>query len=412
MSRAVEVKYLPVAKLQPYAGNARTHTPEQIEEIAGSIRRFGFTNPVLLWKKRRVIAGHGRLEAAKRLGLTEVPTIELSWLTEGQCAALTLADNRIAANAGWDAGLLTAELRSLKEIGEALEGLGFSEQELAAALSPPTAGLTDPDLVPPTPEDPVSRPGDLWILGKHRILCGDSTVATDVERVLGGVKPHLMVTDPPYGVEYDAEWREKSGLGSKAHGKVENDTRADWREAWALFPGEVSYVWHAGIFSPTVAASLEACGFEMRALIIWVKSRAPISRGHYHHRHEPCWYSVRKGKTGHWTGDRKQNTAWDIDTPRASETGHSTQKPMECMKRPIENNSSQGQAIYEPFSGSGTTIIAAETTGRCCIAIELSPAYVDVAVIRWQAFTGLQATLDGGETFDALAKKRPKKKAA
>lgn len=405
---ALEVQYLPISTLQPYARNARTHSPQQVDEIAAAIQRFGFTNPVLLGKDRLVIAGHGRLEAAKKIGMTEVPTIELPWLTEGQRAALTLADNRIAANAGWDAGLLTAELVSLKDIGESLSGLGFTDQELEAALSPPNAGMTDPDEVPPSPADPVTVPGDLWILGKHRLLCGDSTVATDVERVLGGVVPHLMVTDPPYGVEYDAEWREKSGLGSKAHGKVENDGRADWREAWALFPGDVAYVWHAGIFSPVVAESLEVCGFEMRALIVWVKSRAPISRGHYHHRHEPCWYSVKKGKTGHWSGDRKQNTAWEIDTPRASETGHSTQKPMECMKRPIENNSSQGQAVYEPFSGSGTTIIAAETTGRSCHAIELSPTYVDVAVLRWQAFTGKQATLDGGETFTEVQKRRVK----
>jgi DNA modification methylase len=230
-----------------------------------------------------------------------------------------------------------------------------------------------------------------------------------VEKALGGVKPHLMVTDPPYGVEYDAEWREKSGLGSKAHGKVLNDGRADWREAWALFPGEVVYVWHAGINSPVVAESLESCDLEMRALIVWVKSRAPISRGHYHHRHEPCWYAVKKGRTGHWSGDRKQNTAWEIDTPRASETGHSTQKPVECMKRPIENNSSPGQAVYEPFSGSGTTIIAAEMTGRACHAIELNAAYVDVAIKRWQEFTGQAATLEGdGRSFTDVATERCK----
>jgi DNA modification methylase len=223
------------------------------------------------------------------------------------------------------------------------------------------------------------------------------------------VKPHLMVTDPPYGVEYEADWRNKakradgSVIGGKAVGQVLNDDKADWREAWALFPGDVAYVWHAGVYSPTVADSLNACEFDLRALIVWAKNRMVIGRGHYHHAHEPCWYAVRKKGTGHWAGDRKQTTLWEIDTPRKSETGHSTQKPVECMKRPIENNSSPGQAVYEPFSGSGTTIIAGEMTGRCVHAIELNPTYVDVAVKRWQDFTGKPAIHESsGKTFDEM----------
>ncbi len=207
-----------------------------------------------------------------------------------------------------------------------------------------------------------------------------------------------MVTDPPYGVEYDANWRNEAmradgtPIAGCAVGKVINDDRADWREAWALFPGEVAYVWHAGIFSPTVADSLVACGFELRTLIVWGKNNLVIGRGHYHPKHEPCWYAVRKGGTGHWQGDRKQTTLWSIDKPTKSETGHSTQKPIECMRIPIENNSKAGDEIYEPFSGSGTTIIAAEQTARICYAMELSPAYVDVAVRRWQQYTGKRAT--------------------
>jgi DNA modification methylase len=222
-----------------------------------------------------------------------------------------------------------------------------------------------------------------------------------------------MVTDPPYGVEYDADWRNKakradgSVIGGKAVGQVLNDDKADWREAWALFPGDVAYVWHADRFSHRVAESLEVCDFEMRALIIWGKSQLVIGRGHYHPQHEPCWYAVRKKATGHWAGDRKQTTLWQIAKPQKSETGHSTQKPVECMKKPIENNSSPGQAVYEPFSGSGTTIIAAEQTGRCCYAIELNPAYVDVAVKRWQDFTGQEATLEAtSETFGQMTTKR------
>ena len=237
----------------------------------------------------------------------------------------------------------------------------------------------------------------------------DLTDALVVEKALNGVQPHLMVTDPPYGVEYDASWRSEinnDGPNSKrAVGRVLNDDKADWREAWALFPGDVAYVWHAGIFSPLVSESLAFCNFDMRALIIWAKQRHTFGRGHYHHMHEPCWYAVKKGKTGHWHGDRKQITLWAIENNRNNETGHSTQKPVECMKRPIENNSSPGQAVYEPFSGSGTTIIAAEMTGRSCHAIELNPAYVDIAVERWQNFTGQEATLEAsGESYNEIGR--------
>jgi DNA modification methylase len=263
----------------------------------------------------------------------------------------------------------------------------------------------------------VAVAGDLWLLGKHRLLCGDSTVATDVERVLGGVKPHLLVTDPPYGVEYDPEWRNRAKradgtvLGAASTGKVQNDSRADWREAWALFPGDIAYVWHGALHAPTVADSLKASDFEIRSQIVWAKKSLVIGRGHYHWQHEPCWSAVRKGGTGHWAGDRKQSTLWNIATKgdKAEDAAqiHGTQKPVECMRRPIVNNSSPGQAVYEPFCGSGTTIIAAETTGRVCHGIELDPKYIDVIVKRWQAFTGKTATLDGdGRTFDAIAAER------
>ncbi len=240
--------------------------------------------------------------------------------------------------------------------------------------------------------------------------CGDSTVAANVETLLGGGMPHLMVTDPPYGVEYDADWRnhalrtDGSPANGRAIGAVENDDKADWRDAWALFSGDVAYVWHADCKSHVVAESLIACGFDLRAQVIWGKSQLVIGRGHYHPKHEPCWYAVRRGATGHWHGDRKQTTLWDIDKPRKSETGHSTQKPVTCMRRPIENNSAPGDGVYEPFSGSGTTIIAAEQTGRRCYAMELSPQYVDVAVRRWQQFTGKDAVHEAsGRTFNALA---------
>ena len=230
-----------------------------------------------------------------------------------------------------------------------------------------------------------------------------------MERLLGGVRPHLLVSDPPYGVSYDPSWRNKAGLSAtKRTGKVLNDDRADWREAWALFPGEVIYAWHGALHATTVAESLEACGFAIRSQIIWCKERLVLSRGDYHWQHEPCWYAVREKGKGHWNGDRKQTTLWQIPSrDQDAKTVHGTQKPVECMRRPMLNNSSPGQAVYEPFSGSGTSIIAAETCGRISLSMELDPAYVDVAVLRWQAFTGQEATLDGdGRSFAEIAAER------
>lgn len=405
----LRIEYRPIGSLIPYANNARTHSAQQVAEIAASIQEFGWTNPILVDGDNGIIAGHGRLLAAMKLRMKEVPIIELTGLSEAQKRAYILADNKLALNAGWDPDLLALELADLQGLGFDLSLTGFDTEEVGALLSRGNAGLTDPDDVPDVPEAAVSRPGDLWLLGRHLLLCGDSTNAADVEKVLAGVKPHLMVSYPPYGVDYDPEWRLRAGVavkGELATGKVLNDDRADWREAWSLFPGDVAYVWHGALHAATVANSLEASGFAIRSQIIWDKGHLVLSRGDYHWQHEPAWYAVRKGGTGHWAGDRKQTTVWQIPH-RRSETGHSTQKPVECMKRPIENNSSPGQAVYEPFSGSGTTIIAAEMTGRSCHAIELNPAYVDMAVLRWQAFTGETATLEGdGRSFADVALER------
>lgn len=404
------VTYRSLSALIPYGRNARTHSDAQVAEIAVSIREFGWTNPVLVDGENGIVAGHGRVLAARKLGMASVPVIELAGLSEAQKRAYILADNKLALNAGWDDQMLGIELGDLQALGFDLALTGFGEDEVAKLLSAGTPGLTDPDDVPPAPADPVSRAGDLWHLGKHRLLCGDSTDAADVARVLGVVVPHLMVTDPPYGVSYDPAWRVRSGIGDGSNvavGTVLNDDRADWREAWALFPGDVAYVWHGGLHAGTVAESLIASGFALRSQIIWDKGQLVLSRGDYHWSHEPCWYAVREKARGHWAGDRKQTTVWAIPKPKRNETGHSTQKPVDCMRRPIENNSSAGQAIYEPFCGSGTTVIAAEMEGRICHAIELSPTYVDVAVQRWQAFTGQQAVLDGdGWTFGEVAAER------
>jgi DNA modification methylase len=409
-----------VASLVPYARNARTHSESQVDAIAASIREWGWTSPVLIDEAGMIIAGHGRVMAAQCLGIGDVPVMVATGWSEDQKRAYVLADNQIALGAGWDDDLLRVELGDLASAGFDLSLLAFPNLE--ALLADKTAGLTDPDEVPEAPSTPVSRLGDVWQLGNHRIICGDSADAETVARLLGSVRPHLMVTDPPYGVEYDADWRNKAArkstsmgnraLGAGAVGKVKNDDRADWSPAWELFPGDVAYVWHAGRHAATVQSSMETAGFEIRCQIIWAKNAFAIGRGDYHWQHEPCWYAVRKGRTGSWTGDRKQTTLWSISKPQKSETGHSTQKPVECMKRPIENNSSHGQAVYEPFSGSGTTIIAGEMTGRHIYAIELHPPYVDVAVKRWQDFTGRDAVLDGdGRTFAQIGAERAKEAA-
>ncbi len=400
----LSVCYWPVDRLIPYGRNARTHSDQQVAEIAGSIRTFGFTNPILASPDGDVIAGHGRLAAARRLRLNEVPVIVLDGLSEIERRQLVLADNRIALNAGWDTEMLSLELKDLSDLGADLSALGFTQAELATALNGSTAGLTGEDEVPEVGDIAVTRPGDIWILGKHRLACGDCTDPDAVAGLLGDVKPMLMVTDPPYGVAYDPEWRHRQGVSkSKRTGKVRNDDRADWREAWALFPGSIAYVWHGALHATTVAESLEADGFSIRAQIIWAKDRMVIGRGDYHWQHEPCWYAVRK--TGNWTGDRKQTTVWTISNRNEdAATVHGTQKPVECMRRPMLNNSSPGQAVYEPFMGSGTTLIAAESCGRVCFGIEIDPIYVDVAVRRWQAFTGQVATREAdGKTFDETA---------
>ena len=403
----------PLDRLRPYARNAKTHDPDQVAKIAASMAEFGWTVPVLVSSDGEVIAGHGRILAAMQLGLSDAPVIVLDHLSEAQRRAYRIADNKLTEIGEWNDAFLLDELKGLVEDEFDLSLIGFGEAELSALLDGieenDSADREGEDEIPEAPEDPVTRPGDLWILGNHRLLCGDSTVATDVERLLGTVKPLLMVTDPPYGVDYDPVWRNKAGAAAtKRTGKVLNDDRADWREAWALFPGDVAYVWHGALHAVVVAESLEAAGFNVRSQIIWAKDRLVLSRGDYHWQHEPCWYAVKKTGKGHWAGDRKQTTLWQIaHRDQDADTVHGTQKPVECMRRPILNNSSPGQAIYEPFMGSGTTLIAAETIGRVCLGIELNPAYVDVAVDRWQQFTGEPAVLDGEDrTFDDLRRTR------
>ena len=396
----MSVELRPLDAVRPYANNPRQND-DAVEAVAESIRRFGFRQPIVVDADGVIVAGHTRFRAAQRLGLATVPVHVATDLTPDEVRAYRLADNKTAELASWDDALLSIELDALRGAGIDWTLLGFDEEELAKLLAPAgTEGLTDPDAVPEKPADPITKPGDLWLLGKHRLLCGDSTSATDVARLLDGAVPALMVTDPPYGVEYDPEWRMDAGLtGNTARmGKVMNDDRADWTEAWKLFPGDVAYVYHAGVFASTVQQSLERAGFAIRAQIIWAKDRLALSRGDYHWQHEPCWYAVREGGKGHRTDDRTQTTLWSIPARDDAGHGHGTQKPVECMERPVRNH--LADLVYEPFAGSGTTVIACERTGRTCMAMELDPGYCDVVVRRWEEFTGRKAErvqAEGGE---------------
>lgn len=408
MPRDLVVEQVPVASLAAYAANARTHSDQQVAQIAASIEEFGFVNPVLVDGDGVLIAGHGRLMAARLLGMMVVPAIRIDHLTPAATRALRIADNQIALNASWDEAVLAAELARIRESGFDMASLGFDLSDVDAALNAPDEDAPAPE----PPATPVSQPGDVWRLGMHRLRCGSSTSAEDVAALLAGAKPRLMVTDPPYGVKYDPAWRTRAGVSDSARmGVVLNDDIADWRDAWALFPGDVAYVWYGSLYAAIVVASLEACSFDLRAQIIWAKKSLVMGRGHYHWQHETCCYMVRAGAPERWVGPRKESTLWHIatqgDAAADAATQHSTQKPVECMLRPMANSSKAGDAVYEPFSGSGSTLIAGEISGRQVYAMELSPAYVDVAVRRWQAFTGLLATLEADDaTMDDIAAAR------
>jgi hypothetical protein len=386
---AEQIERWAIDQLIPYADNARLHSEADIDKLAASLRRFGWTNPALVDENGVLICGHGRVRAAAKLGLSSVPVMVARGWSEEEKRAYRLADNQLTLRGSWDLELLGKELRDIGSGDFDLGLIGFEPDRLErilAGLGP--SGLSNPDNVPAVPDQPVTRSGDIWLLGEHRIGCGDSTSAGDVNLVLAGSEPHLMVTEPP-----------------------SDDDRADWRQAYALFPGDTAYVWCGALGSDVVTAGLAACGFQRRAQIVWVKQHFTPSRSDYRWKHEVCWYAVRDGKTSHWQGDRKQTTVWEIAENRAfgnrrrQEGSESpTRKPIECMRRPIINNSSPSEAIYDPFLGSGTSVIAAEMTGRVCYGIELNPVFVDVAVRRWQQFTGRAAIHQAsGQSFDEHA---------
>jgi DNA modification methylase len=411
---ADRIEYWAIKRLIPYTNNARVHSEADINKMCAAIIKWGWTMPVLVDEQGNLLAGHLRVAAAPRAGLSSIPVVVARGWTDEEKRAYRLADNQLAARASWNFEQLRDELKELGFAGFDVGLIGFEPDQLETVLAGlGSSGLTDPDSVPEVPEQPVTRIGDIWLLDDHRIACGDSTSAADVAPVLAGSQPHMMITDPPYGVGYDPGWRAHRKLGNAklAQGRVLNDDRADWREAYALFPGDAAYVWFGALHSDIVAAGLAACGLQLRAQIVWIKQHFTLSRGDYHWKHETCWYAVREGKASHWQGDRTQTTVWEIannnpfgNRQREQSWGHGTQKPVECMRRPIANNSRPGQAIYDPFLGSGTSLIAAEMTGRVCYGLELNPAYVDVVVRRWQLFTGRAARHQAsGQSFDERA---------
>lgn len=421
-----------LADLRPDQRNANKGTERGRGMLEDSIQRYGAGRSILVDKHGVAIGGNKTLEAAAAAGLDEMIVVpsdgrrlvvvqrtDLDIRKDPEAAALAVADNRVAeVSLDWDPEVI----QGLIGDGVDLSRL-FTAEELAQLFDGSSSGRTDPDALPARRPTDVAV-GGLYELGRHRLLCGDSTNREHAGRVLGSSRPPLMVTDPPYGVSYDPAWRREAGVNnSERMGKVANDERVDWTAVWEIFPGDVAYVYHAGVHAAAVQASLERARFEIRAQIIWRKSRMVLSRGHYHWQHEPCWYAVRKGGQGHWAGKRNQATVWSVmatvhrcsccgSTEIESETGelpstvwdikqrdatgdttHGTQKPVDCMARAIRNHTVA--EVFEPFSGSGTTIIAAEITGRSAIAIELDPGYVQQAIDRWEAFTGQKAVKAG-----------------
>ena len=398
-------------RLLPYAANARTHSESQVAQLAGSIVEFGFNVPVLVDERGVLIAGHGRLLAARHLGLAEVPVIRLDHLTDAQARAYRLADNQLALNAGWDDELLSAELARLQEEGFGLDLIGFSAEELDALMAPlddegdGQGDETGEDEVPEPPVDPVTRPGDLWILGRHRLLCGDSTVLADVEKVLGGAPANMCFTDSPYNVDYGAP-----GKGGKGRRILNDALGGGFRQflydvcvnILTVTKGAVYMCMSSSELHTLQSAFLEAGG-HWSTFIIWAKNTFTLGRSDYQRQYEPILYGWKEGGGHYWCGARDQGDVWSINKPARNDL-HPTMKPVELVERAIGNSSRENEIILDPFGGSGTTLIACEHMSRQARLLELDPKYVDVIVLRWQEQTGEAAILDGdGRTFTELA---------
>jgi DNA modification methylase len=404
----LNVQWWPTDRLLPYARNTRTHTDDQVAQIAASIREFGFVNPVLIGADGVLIAGHGRLLAARKLAMADVPVIVLEHLDESQRRALAIADNRIGLNAGWDEEMLRIELASLQAENVSLELLGFTDQELGALLaeakSQAIPGNTDEDAVPNEPENPVSSTGDVWMLGDHRLLCGDSTRLESVDRILGGELADLVFTDPPYNVNYEGYTEDR--LSIQGDSMSPEDFRRFLRAAFAacrrgVKAGASVYVCHPSSWQREFQNALESAGFSIRCQIIWAKNTFAWGFGRYKFQHEPIFYCHVTGQTDSWFGDKSQSTLWQERKPVANRL-HPTMKPVELIDRALVNSSKAGDIALDLFGGSGSTLIACERTGRKARLVEIDPRYCDVILERWQDFTGRKAVRQDGTSFDEL----------
>lgn len=380
-----------IDKLVPYARNSRTHSDAQVAQIAASIKEFGFTNPVLIDAGGGIIAGHGRVLAARKLGLTDVPCIRLDHLTDAQKRAYVIADNRLALNSGWDMEMLKVEFADLQELGFDLELTGFDLDEIKELLAPVgTEGLTDPDDAPPLPENPRTRPGDIWVMGNHRLLCGDSTSVSDLEKLTDGQLVDMWLTDPPYNVAYEGKTKEALTIKNDEMG--DDQFRQFLRDAYTaadmvMKPGAVFYIWHADSEGYNFRGAAQDAGWKVRQCLIWKKSSMVMGRQDYHWKHEPCLYGWKEGAGHLWASDRKQTTILEFEKP--SRNGeHPTMKPVALFEYQLLNNTKGGDQVLDSFGGSGTTLIAAEKNGRVARLMELDPKYCDVIVKRWQDFTG------------------------
>ncbi len=383
--RFVGEAVVPAAELVANPQNFRRHPKAQRRAMTTALDTVGWIQRVIVNRTTgHIVDGHLRVEEAAARG-EDVPVVYVE-LSEDEERAALLTFDPLGALAQQDTTILDELLADHRALD-----LDVGRGDLIDALyaNVPKDGLTDPDDVPEPPKKPKTKTGDLWVMGDHRLLCGDSTSAEDVARLLSGAVPNLMVTDPPYGVKYDPEWRDVvlADGADRASGKVLNDDRADWTDTFCLWTGRVAYVWHYWLNPEATLEGLRSSGIEPRTHIVWAKSSPVFSRGHYRGQHECAWYGVRKSESSGWCGDRSQSTLWQIDSV-VNETGHSTQKPVECMARPIRNHEGD---VYDPFVGSGTTIIAAEQLGRRCYAMEIDPTYCDVARLRWEQFTGQKA---------------------
>jgi DNA modification methylase len=407
---ADKVEPWPTARLIPYARNARTHSDEQVAQIAASIVEFGFTNPVLAGSDGVIIAGHGRLAAAQRLGLAEVPVVVLDHLTPTQRRALIIADNRIAENSGWDPELLRLEIDALRDDAFDLSLTGFDSEaldDLFEGDEPEQTGQTDDDQIPEVQETPISQPGDVWLLGPHRLLCGDATKPESYDLLLQGQPVDLIWSDPPYNVNYANSAKDKLRGKNRA---ILNDNlgegfydflRDALTPALANCQGAV-YLAMSSSELDTLQSAFRVAGGHWSTFIIWAKNTFTLGRADYQRQYEPILYGWPEGKQRHWCGDRDQGDVWHIKKPAKNDL-HPTMKPVELVERCIRNSSKPGQTVLDPFGGSGTTLIAAEKSGRQARLMELDPKYVDVIVRRWQDWTGQEARREAdGSAFDAL----------